>query len=414
MKYPSITSINKCRVCETSALSPFLHLPQMPLTDDFISIERRGSEFLADINVYICRECMTAQTQHNVEVSDYYEDYQYSVGSSATASRFMKTLAEKLREAYYPHQVGRKVLEIGSGDGGQLVAFMETGCKVLGYEPSTLLCQIAEEKGVPSVQGLFDSQSVSKLPTEFKQVDVVMLSYTFDHLPDPLGFLKTTLSILNKSHGLLVVEIHDLEKIIERQEFCLFEHEHSIYLTQASAFNLCRKAGFEIINFDLVPEVERRGNSLIFVATPANSDLASNAATPLTSEQFNSLELYDTVASKIREGIKNLDIFVEQVIHSEKKIAGYGAGGRGVMTLAAMSTAERLSYLVDRNPRGEGVVVPKCGIPLVGIDHLRSNPVDEILIFSFGYMNEIKSEVGRMGYEPSQFHSLLDVLAGRF
>lgn len=386
----------------------------MPLTDDFLPPERLGNEFLADIDVYICLNCLTAQTLHNVDVEDYYEDYQYSVGNSGTANRFMTTLAENLQKSFYPDQTGRKVLEIGSGDGGQLVAFKNTGCKVLGYEPSTVLCRMAEEKGVPSIQGLFDLQSVSKLPTDFQQVDVIMLSYTFDHLPDPLGFLQTTLSIIDKQHGLLVVEIHDLEKIVDRHEFCLFEHEHSIYLTQTTVFNLCRRAGFEILTFDLVPEFERRGNSLIFVATPATSTLASHAVIPSTALRFQSLEFYKSIETEVLEGINNLDRFVKSQCTAKKKLAGYGAGGRGVMTLAAMSSADKFSYLVDRNPKGEGVLVPKCGIPLVGIDRLSSNPVDEILVFSFGYMNEIRSELSSLGYKPEQLHSLLDVLAGKY
>ena len=63
---------------------------------------------------------------------------------------------------------------------------------------------------------------------------------------------------------------------------------------------------------------------------------------------------------------------------------------------------------------GQGLVVPKTGIPLVDIDALRSDPVDELLVFSFGYMQEIQAEAGALGYATSQFHSMLNVLAGRF
>ena len=45
-----------------------------------------------------------------------------------------------------------------------------------------------------------------------------MLSYTFDHLPHPREFLAACHSILDPDHGLLVVEIHDLEKVVDRFE----------------------------------------------------------------------------------------------------------------------------------------------------------------------------------------------------
>ncbi len=386
----------------------------MPFTDDFVPPEKLGQEFRADIDVYVCRDCQTAQTQHNVEVGDYYEDYQYSVGGSATASRFMRLLAENLKSSYYPGKDGRKILEVGSGDGEQLVAFRKTGCRILGYEPSSMLCEAAQVKGVPTIQGLFTEGSIARLPEDFREVDVVMLSYTFDHLPEPRAFLSACRSILNQTDGLLVVEIHDLEKIIERQEYCLFEHEHSIYLTEKTAQQMCRLEGFEIIDFDLVPDADRRANSLIFVATPKESSLAARSVKPRTPDEFSRLDFYEKIGHDIGRGIANLEAFVDQKTAGGKRLAGYGAGGRGVMTLAAMGNAGKIQYLVDKKPKGRGLVVPKSGVPLVGFDALKTEPVDAILVFSFGYLPEIRAEVGALGYAPEQFHSLLDVLAGRF
>jgi SAM-dependent methyltransferase len=414
MNQPKVHFRNACRLCGSTSLQRFLHLPEMPFTDDFITPEALGSEFRADIDVFICTSCLSAQTQHDVDVGDYYEDYQYSVGGSSTASRFMRILAENTVARFPASSASRKVLEVGSGDGEQLVAFKNTGCRVLGYEPSSVLCKVAEAKGIPTIQGLFTADSIHQLPDEFKEVDVVMLSYTFDHLPDPRAFTAAARAILNKDHGLLIVEIHNLEKIIERQEYCLFEHEHSIYLTETSVAKLCALEGLTVIDFDLVPEADRRANSLIFVATPNESKLAARAVTPSTPDAFNHLDHYSLIGANITSAIQNLDRFVDQMTAHGKTLAGYGAGGRGVMTLAAMRSAPKLKYLVDKKPKRPGLVAPKSGVPLVSLDELASNPVDAILVFSFGYIDEIRREVSALGYQPDQFYSLLDVLAGRF
>ena len=414
MNQPKVHFRNACRLCGSTSLQRFLHLPEMPFTDDFITPEALGSEFRADIDVFICTSCLSAQTQHDVDVGDYYEDYQYSVGGSSTASRFMRILAENTVARFPASSASRKVLEVGSGDGEQLVAFKNTGCRVLGYEPSSVLCKVAEAKGIPTIQGLFTADSIHQLPDEFKEVDVVMLSYTFDHLPDPRAFTAAARAILNKDHGLLIVEIHNLEKIIERQEYCLFEHEHSIYLTEASVAQLCALEGLTVIDFDLVPEADRRANSLIFVATPNESQLAARAVKPSTPDAFNHLDHYSLIGANITSAIQNLDRFVDQMTAHGKTLAGYGAGGRGVMTLAAMRSAPKLKYLVDKKPKRPGLVAPKSGVPLVSLDELASNPVDAILVFSFGYIDEIRREVSALGYQPDQFYSLLDVLAGRF
>ena len=409
-----VQHLTHCRACDGSRLEEVLCLPAMPLTDDFVPPERLGQEFREDIKVFVCCDCWTTQTLHDVNMGDYYEDYQYSVGASPTAARFMTRLAANVTEKYFARRSGTRVLEVGSGDGAQLLAFQQQGCRALGYEPSSWLTRTAEAKGVPTVQGLFDAGARRHLPEEFKQADAIVLSYTLDHLPQPGAFLRTARSILDPDAGILVVEVHDLAKIFARQEFSLFEHEHTVYLTEQTAQALAAREEFVIVDFNPVAEADRRANSLLFIATPVGSRFAREPAQVSASAEFSDLSFYRSQWEKIRRGIANLDAFVDRLTAAGRTVAGYGAGGRGVLTLAAMQSAPRVRYLADRKPKRPGLVTPKSGVPLVGLDKLRESPVDDILVFSFGYMKEIQAELASMGYRPEQFHSLVDVLAGDY
>lgn len=401
---------NSCRVCNSDNIEVFLTLNNMPFTDDFITKENIGKEFKYDINVYRCNECNTVQTQHDVAVDEYYEDYQYSVGDSTFASSFMHKIAAKLINTYFPNETNVKVLEVGSGDGEQLVPFKKVGCNVLGFEPSTTLIEVAAKKGIPSVKGLFTEDSVVDLPDDFKEVDIVFLSYTFDHIPNPIGFLNAVKKILNKERGILVVENHDLEKIFERKEYCLFEHEHSIYLTKETVFNLANKNDLDVLEFDVLPENERRANSLIFVLGNQNSKWHNKKISAYALPNYNKKEFYKEQANLIYEGINKFELFINENIQSGKKIAGYGAGGRGIMTLAALKNANKLEYLVDKKPKAENVFAPSSHLSITTIDNLTKKPVDIIIVFSFGYLEEIKEDIMKLGYKAEQIISMLDIL----
>lgn len=400
-----------CRICNSTNLKKVISFENMPLTEDFVHESEIGTEFLANNDIYFCQDCHTVQTQHDVDFSEYYKDfYQYSVGSSPTASRFMAALASELVDKYFESNHHLKVLEVGSGDGGQLLPFKQMGCQVLGYEPSSKSVEAAQAQGIPTIQGLFDKNSVKQLPEEFQTVDIILLSYTFDHLPEPVEFLRTAHSILHPQRGVLVVEVHNLERIFERREFCLFEHEHSIYLTRATAQSLLEREGFKAIDFDIVPEEIRRANSLIFVATPSNSALQSLQVPPIHISEYTQLSFYEKQAQEITQGIENLDRFVSQVIQNGETIAGYGAGGRGVATLAAMTQSKQMSYLIDKNPHGDNLYTPKSNLPIFGLEKLHQSPVDHVLVFSFGYINEIKEDLKPLGYKSQQIHSMIDIL----
>lgn len=407
-----ITYRDCCRICKSQNLSQILFLSEMPFTDEFVTKDLVGTEFKADIKIYLCKDCLVVQTQHDVDVTSYYEEYQYSVGKSKIATVFMESLANAVLDKYFKNISDIKVLEIGSGDGGQLIPFKQLGCKVLGYEPSSSLSQTAESLGIPTIQGLFDKSSIDLLPEDFKNVDIVLLSYTFDHLPEPQEFIEAVTKIINPDRGILVIEIHDLEKIFERREYCLFEHEHSIYLTTATAQSLMEREGYSIIDLDIVPESIRRANSLLFVSTRNSSALEELKLPKRQMPQFEEISFYEDRVEKIYKGIENLEKYVDNKVQNGKKIAGYGAGGRGVMTLAAMNNGHKLEYLVDRNPKGTEIFCPKIGIPVFGLEQLADNPVDEVMVFSFGYMHEIKHDLMTMGYQESQIHSMIDILQG--
>lgn len=409
----SIHFRENCRICGQTDLEKILRLPDMPFTDAFVRPLDMGKEFLADIDVFLCSSCLTTQTLHDVDVSNYYEDYQYAVGESPFAARFMSNLASLALSNYFDSARDVTVLEIGSGDGAQLAAFASHGASTLGYEPSSTLCHHAADRGIESIHGLFEPGSASSLPRPFDAPDIILLSYTLDHLPDPLDFLQTAKGLLEARDGILIAEIHDLEKIFDRAEYCLFEHEHSVYLTERSAADLCHRAGLEIIEFDLVPTEDRRANSLLFVAAVRGGARSEQPASPCSNESFSKLEHYQSLQPRIDQSIRNLETFVEKCQAGGRSVAGYGAGGRGVMTMAAMKNGHDFAYLADRSPKGTDLLVPKTHIPLVDLTQLASVPVDEIVVFSFGYMDEIRKEVGKLGYADSQFHSLPDLLAGK-
>ena len=93
-----------------------------------------------------------------------------------------------------------------------------------------------------------------------------------------------------------------------------------------------------------------------------------------------------------------------------KKIAGYGAGGRGVMTLANMKNSSQLDFLIEKNPKSKKIYTPSSNLPVVSLDYLNENPIDEILVFSYGYMDEIKEELKTYGYQKNQIISFIDVM----
>ena len=404
----SIRRRGACRICGASDVPFFLDLGQAPFTDDFVTPEAAGSEFSSALRVAVCRSCWTAQTRHDVDVTDYYRDYRYSVAASGFAQRFMARLAQETLDRY-GFATGARVIEVGSGDGAQLAHFQQRGARVLGFEPSADLCAVSRAEGVPVAECLFMAETVAEIPRELRPADVVLLTYTFDHLPEPLTFLEAVRTVLEPRRGVLVIEVHDLEQIMERRETCLFEHEHSIYLTSDSFARLLDRAGFELLTTELLPAGERRGNSLLVVAAPKGTEHAADPPRPL-GRDYCTWETYADFGEDVERSHAALRAWVRGRRAAGETVAGWGAGGRGVMTLAYTGLdAADVDYLVDRNPHAHGHVAPGSHVPVVAPEHLADNPVDHLVVFSYGYMDEIREHVRDLGSE-AELVSVLDLL----
>ncbi len=408
MKYV-VTERAACRVCGSDQLVRFLQLPEMPLTDDFLREEQLRSEFLWPLRIYFCECCHLTQTLHDVDAGDYYRDYQYSVALSPFAQRFMRRLAEEVWQRYQ-FKPGDAVVEVGTGDGTQLGCFRALGAKVFGFEPSAPLIQAARRRGIPVAQRLFGEHAEQDIPSDLLPVQVVLLTYTFDHLPDPMGFLGAARKVLDPERGVLVIEVHDLEKIVERREFCLFAHEHPTYCTPATMQMVLRRAGFVLISTSLVPEAERRGNSLLIAAAPQRSAFASGALPTLPLGSLGIADTYDAFGHTVQDGLLRLRELVQGKRRQGLRLAGYGAGGRGVMTLAAIARPGDFAYVCDKNPAFHGLYTPGAQVLVDNPNRLLSDPIDEVIVFSFGYFREIHHELAEFRARGGQLTSLLDLL----
>jgi SAM-dependent methyltransferase len=391
---------NICRICKKNLSSKILTLENIPLTDEFINKEDSiKKEYLKNVDIYNCDNCGIIQNPNNFDYELYYKNYEYSSGHSSFTKNFMVRFADVILKSFKQlnGKSAESILEIGSGNGQQLLQFKLLGAKYLyGIEPSEYLAQISNNFGISTIVEMFGSKIIEKISRTF---DICLSSYTFDHMRDPIDYLKAAHRLLNQE-GILALEVHDFEKINERTEFCLFEHEHTIYMSSSDICFLLEKSGFSILSVNPIDSVNARANSLIVVAKK-NNDTNYNFTRKM--ERTNIFSLQDRIISTISK--------IEKWINSLPKSAqlvGYGAGGRGIITIATLSNYKRIQALFDSNYHSEKYLTPKTRIPIVGKDKWHEYNNAYCIVFSFGYFNEISKDLFMKGFQKSKIISLLD------
>ncbi len=104
----------------------------------------------------------------------------------------------------------QRMLDIGCGAGGYLVAGQNLGLKVEGVEPSDSHSTIARSLGLDVKQGYFIADD---FPPE--TYDLVVLSHVIEHIYEPFEFLRGIMKVL-KPGGILVVSTPNAGSTIAR------------------------------------------------------------------------------------------------------------------------------------------------------------------------------------------------------
>lgn len=408
-----ITTRTRCRICSSARVRPFLKFTDYPFSDNLLEHPTDPREVLATFEAHWCEDCGVAQNLTDFDWSTYYGGYSYTVSASPFARQFMERVAEET-VSRFAIPSGASVVEIGSSDGYQLDAFRRRGMKVFGFEPGRDLAEASRCRGIEASTSLFEASSVEEIPPDQRPVDVFLSFYTFDHLPDPVAALKTMRRVLNPSTGLVIIETHDLEQIIERREACLFCHEHTIYPSARSLGRLLAEAGFRLLTTDLVPSTHRRGNSLLAAAALTESPLAASASWPSEPDPLHTWAPYAEFATDIAAAHHDLAQYVEGRLRDGARLAGYGASARSISTLAlAGLTHGELSMVADANAAIEGRYLPASHVPIVPPSAIRPGEIDEVLVFAYGYLSEISSSLAAFVAAGGRLTSLLTLLRKR-
>jgi 2-polyprenyl-3-methyl-5-hydroxy-6-metoxy-1,4-benzoquinol methylase len=388
-----------------------MRFDSVPFFDEVVTKENRGHEFSHPMELYFCAQCSSVQTQHDVNLHQYYHSYQYVASNSPFIRKYMQSLADYCK-ARLSLQPGDRVIEVGAADGFLLSLLKDKGAQTLGFEAAENLCQLATNNGVNVINALFTKESLGLIPEDFKTAQLLVLLHTFDHLYDPAPFLDTVRQVLDPKRGVFLIEVHDLQDIYSKHETALFGHEHATYLHYGSMSRFLKRHGFRIVDFNFLPKEACRGSSMLVAATPEGSELvAAPNLSVFECPELDKLSTFLEFQAAVSRSFVRLRLHVESGKAAGKRFAGYGGWGRGVTTLAmAGLTANHLEFVVDGNRNLHGCYTPVTSLPIVGPESVNRQAVDEVIVFNYAYINEIRNTLSEFIERGGKVVSVIDLL----
>jgi SAM-dependent methyltransferase len=277
---------------------------------------------------------------------------------------------------------GRRVLEIGCGDGSFLCRLLELGDSAttgIGFDPS-----YAGPPTAADGRAQFRRRYYRAEPD--LEADVAVLRHVIEHVPDPVGLLRDTSAALGASSDPAVwLETPDAGWIMDGGVFWDLFYEHCCLFTPRSLATAAARAGLGRSRTDTV-----FGNQYLWQEfSPGRPGVEGLAPGQM-------LERTRAFAVSERRQLERWSRRLDEL--RPRGLAIWGAGAKGV-TFVNLLDPElvRVRCLVDVNPGKQSHYVAGTGHPIVAPDGLADLGVGTVLVLNPNYVREVEAQAREAG-----------------
>lgn len=385
-----------CRACGEKLRDLVVDLGMSPLCESYVRPEQLNAmERFYPLRVYVCRACWLVQLEQYVSAEEIFTEYAYFSSYSDSWVEHARRYAQGMT-ARFSLGAGSRVVELASNDGYLLQWFVKAGIPALGIEPAANVAAAAEKRGVKTLVRFFGAALARELAAQGHRADLLLGNNVLAQVPDLNDFVAG-MSLLLAPHGVITLEFPHVQRLIDENQFDTIYHEHFSYFSLLTTRRVLARHGLTV--FD-VEELPTHGGSLRVYARHASDE--SHPVEPAVGallareEAFGlaGLERYRAFSAQVEETKRALLNLLIGLKRQGKRIAGYGAPGKGntLLNYCGIRT-DFLDFTVDRSTYKQGLFLPGTHIPILAPDEIARRRPDYLVVLPWNFRDEIMAQM---------------------
>lgn len=389
-----------CFLCKSNNLYQAIDLGFHPLADTFLKpAQLEQPEMRYHLNVMACTDCDHLMNGYIVPATARYQDNEYSYDSS-NSSVAIAHFDEFAQEAIALAKVTKDdlVVDVGSNVGTFLSKFREnSGCQVLGIEPSANIAEIAEKNGVKTINNFFNA-AAAKDAQKLSKAKLITGTNVYNHIEDQAAFAKDVDSLL-ADDGMLVVEIPYAGTLVDGTLFDTIYLEHVSYFFVEPLKKFWAQHGFTIHHITLNDYMG--GSMRVYFSRhlPEGPEVAKMVEDEHDKGYFKP-ETYEAFMQRTITFKTDLMKQLYQIKAEGGTIIGIGAATKGntLLNYCGIDTT-LLEYVTDASPLKVGKYTPGSHLPIKHDDDIDNKVVTHGLILPWNIGEFLSKKLSPLGIE---------------
>ncbi|MFB6188833.1 MAG: class I SAM-dependent methyltransferase [Halapricum sp.] len=379
--------VDRCRVCESKTLYPFLDLGSQPPANAFVE-DPSEAEATYPLAVVVCETCDHVQLQHTVDSEILFSDYPYFSSASQPLFDHFGAYADAVEDRYL--DADDLVVEIGCNDGVLLSQF-DPSIRTVGVDPAANVTAAARQRGVETVTALFSPEVAEQLRRDYGEASAICANNVVGHIDD-LHALMRGIDTLLGPEGVFVVEVPYLVDLLSNNQFDTIYHEHLSYFSVRAFQALVEQFDMRVVDVNRMPV---HGGT---IRVHIQRESADRTPRPIV-EGYRKLELalsldertpYEEFAERVERTRERITSLLDSLVEDGASIVGYGAPAKGNVLLNYCDIGpEFLAYLLDTTPAKQGTYSPGTNIPVRSPEAFHEEPPEYAFLLAWNYKDDI-------------------------
>ncbi len=387
-------SARNSKVQTTPNLEVFFEMASVPVYCNLLWREQQAAKNCpkGDIKLAFSPETgLITNIAFDPDKLGYSQDYENSLHYSPRFQQYAQFLAESLVKRHDLYN--KDIIEIGCGKGDFLISLCQLGNnRGVGFDPSYV--PRAEHRSMSS-QVQFVQDFYSDRYKDY-QADIICCRHALEHVPNPADLVvPVRRAIGERLNTVVFFEVPNGLHTFRHLAVWDIIYEHCCYFTPVSLAHAFSSCGFQV--GDLTEAFD--GQFLCLEALPTAEEITST-----TDEQKEQIEALSkdltTFTTKFDSLVQTWSQKLEQMSQTGKKVVVWGAGSKGVTFLNLLGDRAVVDYVVDLNPRKQGMYVAGTGQKIVPPEFLQKYQPDMVIVMNPIYENEIQKLTASLGLKP--------------
>jgi len=374
-----------CLICGTRSPEPLISIPNVPtLCNRLCASEAEAANApRGNISLSYCPECgHVVNSAFDPARVNYDGQYENTLTFSPRYREYAEVTADRVIGRYGLR--GKRIVEIGCGNGDFLRLICGAGNHGEGYDPSQPTSRWEMGRGSVEIIGRnFTAEDA-------RGADFVCCRHVLEHLPDPMALLGQLRESLDfRDDTVVFFEVPNGLFTLDRLGIWDIIHEHVSYFMPSSLVRAFHAEGFRVCWTESAFD-----DQYLWVEARVDGHVSSSDLPKRPSDA-----LYRSFSVRFADKVVQWRRQIEESRSHGRHVVIWGAGSKGVMflNLLRVTAGSGIDWVVDINPRKQGHFVPLMGQRIVGPDHLAQNPPDLLVVMNPEYESEIRETIENMG-----------------